>query len=82
MHEDEIAGRFEALVKFSLQLAAEMEMRGVMDGQAFTERLRGPDRPDDQLEYMRICRLRLGQMADALDRMREVRSLPCPTPGC
>lgn len=75
MGDDEISGCFEALVAFSLQLAAEMEMRGVIDGPAFTQRLRGEERPADQLEHMRICRLRLEQMADALDRMRENRNL-------
>lgn len=73
MSEDEVIGRFEALAKFSLQLAAELEMRGVIDGAGFTERLREPPPLEDQVEYIRLARLRLIEMADALDRARASR---------
>lgn len=79
MSENEVIGRFEALAKFSLQLAAELEMRGIIDGPGFTERLRMPPPLEDQVEYIRISRLRLVEMADALDQARTNR-LSCPRP--
>jgi hypothetical protein len=79
--DDETIGRFEALSQFVLQLTAALEMQGLLDGPTFCQRLRGSERMQDQLEYMRIARLRVGQLADALDRMREVRSLRHPRPA-
>jgi CheY-like chemotaxis protein len=73
MSEDEVIGRFEALAKFSLQLAAELEMRGLIDGISFTERLRQPPPLEDQVEYIRLSRLRLIEMADVLDQARASR---------
>lgn len=78
MDNNELLGRIEALSKFALQLAAELEMQGLIDGPRFSARLRGEDRSDDQVEYMRIARERLDQLADCLDLARERRSLACP----
>lgn len=74
--DDETRGRLEALSQFVLQLTAELEMRGLIDGPALCQRLRGNERMQDQLEYMRIARLRVGQLADALDLARERRPRP------
>lgn len=78
MDSVELLGRFEALAKYVLQLTAELEMQGLIDGPRFSDRLRGADRMDDQLEYMRVARQRLSQLADALDQARETRNLRSP----
>ena len=78
MDSVELLGRFEALAKYVLQLTAELEMQGLIDGPRFSDRLRGADRTDDQLEYMRVARQRLSQLADALDQARETRNLRSP----
>lgn len=74
MGETELAGRIEAVSKFVLQLAAELEMTGVIDGPRFSQRLRGAERPEDQIEYIRIGRKRLAGMADMLDAARAARA--------
>ena len=71
----ELIGRIEAVAKFTLQLAAELEMRGLIDGPAFSARLRGRPRMQDQLEYVRIARTWIEDMADMLDAAREARAL-------
>jgi len=73
MGESEIEGRFNALAMYVLQLTAELEMAGVIDGPRFSARLRGPDRIDDQVESVQICRARLGDMLNKLDAARAVR---------
>lgn len=78
MSKDEVIGRFEALSQFVLQLSASLEMQGLLDGPAFCQRLRGDERMQDQLEYMRIARSRVGQLADALDQARAIRGLRVP----
>ena len=74
MDANELAGRVEAVAKFVLQLAAEMEMEGLIDGPRFSERLRGQARPEDQIAYLRIARSRLAGMADCLDEARAARA--------
>lgn len=82
MDNIELAGRVEAVAKFVLELAAELEMKGVIDGPRFSQRLRGSDRIDDQVEYIRVARRRLEGMADRLDGAREARALdPAKRPG-
>lgn len=73
MSEMELLGRIEALSKCVLHLTVMLEDAGCIDGPEFSTRLRGPDRPTDQVEYIRIARERLGSMADTLDAAREVR---------
>lgn len=73
MNETELLGRIEALSKYVLQLTAMLEDAGCIDGPEFSDRLRGENRPVDQIEYIRIGRERLGSMADTLDAAREVR---------
>jgi hypothetical protein len=73
MDNTELAGRIEAVSKFVLRLAAELETTGVLDGPVFCGQLRGPERMDDQVEYVRIARHRLDRMADWLDEARAVR---------
>lgn len=73
MGETELQGRIEAVSKFVLQLAAELEMNGLIDGPRFSERLRGRPRKEDQVEYIRIARRRLEDMVDALDAVRAER---------
>lgn len=79
MRENELIGRFEALVAYVLHLTEELEMAGVIDGINFSRRVRGPVHMDDQLEYMQIARDRLGEMMDVLDRARADRGDPGPT---
>ena len=73
MDNTELAGRIEAVSKFVLHLAAELEMTGALDGPVFCQQLRGPARMEDQVEYIRIARQRLGRMADWLDEGRAAR---------
>ena len=73
MDNTELAGRIEAVSKFVLHLAAELETTGVLDGPVFCWQLRGPERMEDQVEYIRIARQRLGRMADWLDEARAAR---------
>lgn len=74
MDNAELAARIEAVSKFALQLAAEMEMAGLIDGPRFSERLRGPDRPHDQVESVQLARERLADMLNTLDRARASRT--------
>lgn len=74
MLETELAGTIEAVSKFVLQLAAELEMNGLIDGPRFSGRLRGAPRLEDQVEYIRIARRKLVGMADALDTARACRA--------
>lgn len=74
MDADELAGRIEAVSKFVLQLAAEMEMQGLMDGAGFTRRVRGNAGIRDQVEFLRIGRDRLDEMLDRLDEARGARA--------
>lgn len=69
----ELAGRIEAISRFALQLAAELEMNGVIDGPKFCRRLRGPRRLHDQVEYLRIGQQRLVELSNMLDAARSVR---------
>ena len=71
MNETELLGRIEALAKYVLRLTSMLEDAGCIDGPEFSARLRGPDRPDDQIEYIQIARERLGSMADMLDEARK-----------
>lgn len=71
MNETELLGRIEALSKYVLRLTVMLEDAGCIDGPEFSARLRGPDRPADQIEYIQIARERLGSMADILDETRE-----------
>ena len=73
MDNTELVGRIEAVSKFVLRLAEELELTGVLDGPLFCNRLRGPDRIQDQVEYLRIARQRLAGMADWLDEARAER---------
>lgn len=73
MQESEVIGRFEALAKYMLQLTTALEDAGCIDGPAFSAALRGPARPVDQLEHMRIARERLCSLADILDADRASR---------
>lgn len=73
MDNTELAGRIEAVSKFVLHLAAELETTGALDGPVFCRQIRGPDRMDDQVEYIRIARQRLGRMAEWLDEARTTR---------
>ena len=75
MDANELAGRVEAVAKFVLQLAAEMEMEGLIDGPRFSERLRGPVRMQDQADYIRGMRNCIEHMADQLDQARAHRAL-------
>jgi len=75
MDNMELAGRIEAVSKFVLRLAEELELTGVLDGPLFCNRLRGPARMDNQVEYLRIARKRLAGMADWLDEVRAEREV-------
>lgn len=70
----ELVARIEAVSKFTLQLAAELEMTGLIDGPRFSERLRGPVRPHDQVESVQLARERLADMASLLDSARASRA--------
>ena len=74
MQENELFGRVEALATFVLQLAAELEMAGVIDGPKFSQRLRGVDRMEDQDEIVQLGRERLSHMLDTLDAARAHRA--------
>lgn len=74
MRDVELVARIEAVSKFALQLAAEMEMAGLIDGPRFSERLRGPARPHDQLESVQLARERLADMVSMLDSARAARA--------
>jgi len=74
MDEIELKGRIEALGKFVLQLAAELEMSGVIDGPRFSHRLRGERRMKDQIPHIQRGRECLAEMLDALDEARRRRS--------
>lgn len=73
MDNTELAGRIEAVSRFVLRLAEELELVGVLDGPAFCRRLRGPERMTDQVEYLHIARQRLERMAEWLDEVRAER---------
>lgn len=70
----EVVARIEAVSKFALQLAAELEMAGLIDGPRFSERLRGPNRPHDQVESVQLARDRLTDMLNMLDSARASRA--------
>lgn len=79
MTENELLGRLEALAKYVLQLTAELEMTGIIDGPRFSERLRGRERMEDQVEFVQIARERLAGMLNMLDAARVAR---CPRQSC
>lgn len=74
MNEIELKVRIEAVSTFVLQLAAELEMAGIIDGPRFSERLRGSERMQDQSDYIRGMRTCIGHMADQLDLVRANRA--------
>ena len=79
MNEIELAGRIEAVSKFVLHLAAELEMAGLIDGPRFSRRLRGSPRMPDQVPYIQRARECLTVMADTLDAARADRGeFPIP----
>jgi hypothetical protein len=80
MREIELVARIEAVSKFALQLTAELEMAGLIDGPRFSERLRGPDRPHDQVELVQLTRARLADMLNILDSAREARAAKAGRP--
>jgi len=82
MTENELLGRLEALAKYVLQLTAELEMAGIIDGPRFSGRLRGPERIADQFEYVQVARERLAGMLNMLDAARAVRCQHVPKQPC
>lgn len=80
MDNTELAARIDAVSKFVLQLAAELEMTGLIDGPRFSQRLRGPERMADQLESVQLTRERLADMLDTLDNARALRQERGPRP--
>ena len=74
MDANEVAVRVEAVAKFVLQLAAELEIAGLIDGTRFCDRLRGSARMQDQSDYIRGMRICIEHMADQLDQARAHRA--------
>lgn len=70
MFSDEISGRIEAIAWFMLDLAAELDRQGCIDGDRFAAGLRARDPQEDQLEYMRIGRKHLDKLAGLFDQAR------------
>lgn len=61
---DELAGRFEALNWFMLDLADELVASGCIDKQRLLDRLRDEGELTDQVEYLRIAQQHLSRMID------------------
>lgn len=83
MQADEIAGRIEALCWFVTDLAAELDVRGVIDGDRFGAGLCRTSQPHDQLEYMRVGHRCLVQLAKTFDEVRaDLRAVQRQDGGC
>lgn len=72
---DELAGRVEGVAQAVLYLAAELEMRGVIDGPRLSEAWRSAQQPN-VLPVLETARVTLGEMAQALDAARSCRQSP------
>lgn len=67
---EELAGRIEGLARFTLMLAAELEVTGVIDGPAFTDKIRRP-RPGPP--HLAAAAQTLDELAVALNGARRTR---------
>lgn len=77
MHEDsthDLAGRIDAVAQALLRLAADLEMRALIDGSRLSAAWRSRQMPPRTPPPLAAASLRtLAQMADALDAARAVR---------
>lgn len=78
---DELSGRLEALARLVLNLVAELEDAGLMDGAAFAERNRNnlprpaPGADERQQAVLNAAARTLRQMADSIDSARNHRQV-------
>lgn len=74
MDTQELAGRCEALARFALMLAAQMEEAGVISGPSLTASMRQTaDGLSFPAEHRQSAARTMHQLAGALDSAREVR---------
>lgn len=69
---DELAGRVEGMAQALLYLAAELEIRELIDGPRLSQAWRAAQRPN-VLPVLETARVTLGEMAQALDAARSCR---------
>jgi len=71
---NELAGRIEGVGRVVMELVARLEDAGMIDGQRFTDDLRGSVKPRNENDLLMLSAMRsLNRASDAIDEARQWR---------